>query len=62
MTTRDSAGQTVQPNDRVTAGTTDEDRDDGLVVAVSGDQATVYWYGSDERTTQRASLLTVVSS
>lgn len=62
MTTRDSAGTTLQLNDRVTAGETDDDRDEGLVVAVSGDQATVYWYGSTERTTQRAETLTVVSS
>lgn len=56
MTTRDSAGQTVQPNDRVTfAG------EDGLVVAVSGDDATVYWYRDQARTTQSAETLTVVS-
>jgi hypothetical protein len=53
--------RTIEINDRVAAGTTDEDRDEGLVVAIEGDQVTVYWYGSGERTTQRASALEVVS-
>ena len=49
----------IEIGQRVEGGTTKEDYDTGRVIDVDGDQVTVAW-DSETRSTQHASLLTVI--
>jgi len=53
----DADTEALEVGDLVKGGTTAEDYDEGTIVEVDGDQITVAWEGSNERTTQHASLL-----